>query len=81
VLYDVDDSHVKGLRPRRGQAPDERARDFERNWSGYAALFDYTDRFAANVPSAGPVIAWLAPFLPAVLEPAAPRPRALALRS
>ena len=60
VLYDVDDGHVKISDPAVGKRRMKRA-DFEAKWSGYAALFDYTDRFAAN-PEARPGITWLFPF-------------------
>ncbi len=60
VLYDVDDSHVKISDPAVGKRRMKRV-DFEKKWSGYAALFDYTDRFAAN-PEARPGITWLFPF-------------------
>jgi len=60
VLYDVDDGHVKISDPAVGKRRMKRA-DFEAKWSGYAALFDYTDRFALN-PEARPGISWLFPF-------------------
>ncbi len=60
VLYDVDDRHVKISDPAVGKRRMKRA-DFEARWSGYAALFDYTDRFATN-PEARPGISWLFPF-------------------
>ncbi len=60
VLYDVDDGHVKISDPAVGKRRMKRA-DFEAKWSGYAALFDYTDRFATN-PEARPGVTWLFPF-------------------
>ena len=36
--------------------------EFERRWTGYAALFDYTDAFA-QAPVEAPSAAWLWPFV------------------
>ena len=68
VLYDVDDGHVRISDPAVGKRRMTRA-EFEEKWSGYAALFDYTDRFAAN-PEARPGIAWLFPFFRPYSQPA-----------
>jgi ATP-binding cassette subfamily B protein len=61
VLYDVTDAKVKVADPALGLRKIAR-KDFERNWSGYAALFDYTVAFA-NAPESKPGLAWLVPFL------------------
>ena len=37
-------------------------KEFEINWSGYAALFDYTTAFD-NAPESKPGLAWIVPFL------------------
>jgi ATP-binding cassette subfamily B protein len=60
VLYDVSDTHVRISDPAIGKRRMTRA-DFEAKWSGFAALFDYTDRFEQNV-EASPGIAWIVPF-------------------
>ncbi len=61
VLYDVADSYVKVADPALGMRKIER-KQFEQNWSGYAALFDYTVAFA-SAPESKPGLAWLLPFL------------------
>ena len=50
VLYDVADTYVKVADPALGLRKIPRA-EFERSWSGYAALFDYTAAFE-NAPKA-----------------------------
>ena len=60
VLYDVSDTHVRISDPAIGKRRMTRAA-FEEKWSGFAALFDYTDRFEQNV-EASPGIAWILPF-------------------
>lgn len=60
VLYDVDEKSVRISDPGTGRRKISRA-EFAEKWTGYAALFDYTDAFAAN-PEAKPGIAWLLPF-------------------
>jgi len=60
VLYDVTEKAVRVSDPALGKLRMPRAQ-FEEKWSGYAALFDYTDRFDAN-PEAKPGIQWLLPF-------------------
>src|SRR6185369_2072759 len=61
VLYDVTDTHVRIADPALGLRKLPRA-DFERRWSGYTALFDYTDAFA-QAPVEAPSAAWLWPFV------------------
>jgi ATP-binding cassette subfamily B protein len=60
VLYDVDRTHVRVSDPGVGKRRVGREQ-FERKWTGYAALFDYTTEFARNAESR-PSIAWLLPF-------------------
>jgi len=60
VLYDVSDTHVRISDPAIGKRRMTRA-EFEHKWSGYAALFDYTERFEQNV-EARPGIAWILPY-------------------
>jgi ATP-binding cassette subfamily B protein len=61
VLYDVADSFVKVADPALGLRKISRKR-FEQDWSGYAALFDYTIAFS-SAPESKPGLAWLMPFL------------------
>ncbi len=61
VLYDVAETYVKVADPARGLRKISR-REFERNWSGYAALFDYTTAFD-NAPESKPGLAWIVPFM------------------
>jgi len=61
VLYDVADTYVKVADPALGLRKIPR-KEFEGNWSGYAALFDYTAAFA-NAPESKPGLAWILPFL------------------
>jgi len=61
VLYDVTDSYVKVADPALGLRRIPR-KQFEQNWSGYAALFDYTVAFA-NAPEGKQGLAWILPFL------------------
>src|SRR5205823_1670470 len=60
VLYDVRKSHVRiddpALGPRR--IPNV---ELALKWSGYAALFDYTEAFD-RAPEARPTLSRLAPF-------------------
>jgi len=60
VLYDVDGDGMKVSDPGAGKRKISRA-TFARNWSGYTALFEYTEAFAQNA-SARPGIAWMLPF-------------------
>ncbi|MGI8437099.1 MAG: peptidase domain-containing ABC transporter, partial [Chthoniobacterales bacterium] len=61
VLYDVNDKFVRVADPARGLRKIPR-KEFEQNWSGYAALFDYTTAFA-NAPESKATFAWMWPFL------------------
>ncbi len=61
VLYDVNDKFVRVADPARGLRKIPR-KEFEQNWSGYAALFDYTTAFA-NAPESKPGLTWIFPFL------------------
>src|SRR4030095_3676265 len=61
VLYDVANTYVKVADPALGLRKIPRE-EFERSWSGYAALFDYTAAFA-NAPESKPGLAWILPFL------------------
>jgi ATP-binding cassette subfamily B protein len=61
VVYDVADGHVRIADPALGTRRVPRA-DFERRWSGYTALFDYTDAFA-QAPVEAASAAWLWPFV------------------
>ena len=60
VLYHVGEMHVEVADPAIGRNRIERG-DFEADWSGYAALFDYTEAFA-EAPEAEAGLAWLARF-------------------
>jgi ATP-binding cassette subfamily B protein len=61
VLYDVTETHVRIADPALGLRRLPR-RDFEERWSGYVALFDYTDAFAA-APEEAASFAWILPFV------------------
>ncbi len=61
VLYDVQPAFVKVADPARGLRKIPR-KEFEQNWSGYAALFDYTTAFE-NAPESKASISWILPFL------------------
>jgi ATP-binding cassette subfamily B protein len=61
VVYDVTDGHVRIADPALGPRRVLRA-EFERRWSGYTALFDYTDAFA-RAPVEAASAAWLWPFV------------------
>jgi HlyB family type I secretion system ABC transporter len=60
VLYDVTETHCRVADPALGLRRFERA-EFERRWSGYAALFDYTEAFE-KAPVTPSNLAWLGPF-------------------
>jgi ATP-binding cassette subfamily B protein len=60
VLYDVDDTHVRISDPGIGKRRMPLA-EFNAKWSGYAALFDYTEKFELNT-DAKPGLTWLLPF-------------------
>ncbi len=57
VLYDVQESFVRVADPGLGLRKLERAQ-FEKSWSGYAALFDYTEAFA-QAPEGGAGARWV----------------------
>lgn len=60
VMYDVNDTHARFVDPGLGQVKVTRA-ELQEKWSGYAALFDYTEAFeSAPVTKAG--LSWLWPF-------------------
>ena len=61
VLYDVATSHVRVADPAAGARRISRA-EFEAKWSGYTALFDYTEAFA-QAPEAKPTLGRFAPLL------------------
>lgn len=61
VLYDISPTHVRVADPGIGLRKLPRA-EFEARWSGYAALFDYTDAFE-QAPIEAVSFAWLYPFL------------------
>ncbi|MGZ4966133.1 MAG: peptidase domain-containing ABC transporter, partial [Chthoniobacterales bacterium] len=60
VLFDVNDKFVRVGDPALGIRKIPR-KDFEMNWSGYAALFDYTIAFE-KAPESKPTLAWALPF-------------------
>ena len=61
VLYDVDPEFVRVADPALGLRKLPR-REFEANWTGYAALFDYTVAFE-HAPESKPALARIVPFL------------------
>lgn len=61
VVYDVGPAHVRLADPALGLRTVPRA-EFEKRWSGYAALFDYTPAFE-QAPLAPSTVAWLWPFV------------------
>jgi ATP-binding cassette subfamily B protein len=61
VLYDVGPKQVRVADPATGLRRFSRE-EFAKNWSGYAALFDYTDAFA-QAPEGKPSLTWLWPFV------------------
>lgn len=61
VLYDVGPRHVHVADPAVGSRRFTR-REFEAKWTGYAALFDYTDAFAST-PEGRSSVAWLWGFV------------------
>ncbi len=70
VLYDVTEKHCRVADPALGLRRFARA-DFERRWTGYAALFDYTSEFE-NAPVAKSSLVWLrslfAPYRKTLLQ-------------
>ncbi len=61
VLYDVDDEHAWIADPASERRRVDRA-ELREKWTGYAALFDYTDAFE-RAPEAARRLAWLWPFV------------------
>jgi ATP-binding cassette subfamily B protein len=61
VLYDVRPRHVRVADPGVGLRRFSRD-EFQRKWTGYAALFDYTEAFE-QAPQERSSLAWLWPFL------------------
>ncbi|HEV3410287.1 MAG TPA: cysteine peptidase family C39 domain-containing protein, partial [Chthoniobacterales bacterium] len=60
VLFDVNEKFVRVADPATGIRKIPR-KEFEANWSGYAALFDYTTAFE-QAPESKPTLAWVLPF-------------------
>ena len=60
ILYDVTDTHCRVADPAIGLRRFTRA-EFEKRWSGYAALFDYTEAFE-KAPVTPSTMTWLWPF-------------------
>jgi ATP-binding cassette subfamily B protein len=60
ILYDVDEKHVRVADPAIGLRRLGRA-EFDQKWSGYAALFDYTEAFK-KAPVEDANLSWLWPF-------------------
>ncbi|MFL6595760.1 MAG: peptidase domain-containing ABC transporter [Chthoniobacterales bacterium] len=61
VLFDVNEKFVRVADPAIGIRKIPR-KEFELNWSGYAALFDYTTAFE-QAPESKPTLAWVVPFI------------------
>ena len=61
VLFEVTESFVRVADPASGIRRIDR-KEFEQNWSGYAALFDYTIAFE-QAPEGRASMAWVMPFL------------------
>ncbi len=60
VLYDVDDRRARIADPATGLRRVSRE-ELDAKWSGYAALFDYTEAFE-RAPEGRSSVAWLWPF-------------------
>ncbi len=60
VLCQVDESGVRVNDPARGARHISRA-EFETKWTGYVALFDYTEAFE-QAPEGRSIAQWVAPF-------------------
>jgi HlyB family type I secretion system ABC transporter len=60
VLYDVSDTHAWIVDPASGYSKLTHA-ELLANWSGYAALFDYTEAFD-QTPEGRSGLSWLLPF-------------------
>lgn len=61
VLLAVGERHIRVADPALGARRLPRG-EFEQKWSGYAALFDYTQRFE-QAPEGQTTLGWLVPFL------------------
>jgi ATP-binding cassette subfamily B protein len=61
VLFDVGPEYVRVADPGLNIRRIDR-KEFEKSWSGYAALFDYTTAFE-SAPQSRPTMAWVLPFL------------------
>ncbi|MEP7078769.1 MAG: peptidase domain-containing ABC transporter, partial [Chthoniobacterales bacterium] len=61
VLYEVNEKFVRVADPALGLRKIAR-KEFEQNWSGYAALFDYTIAFE-QAPESRPSAMWVMPFI------------------
>jgi ABC-type bacteriocin/lantibiotic exporter with double-glycine peptidase domain/CRP-like cAMP-binding protein len=61
VVYDVGPAHVRVADPAIGLRRLPRS-EFERKWTGYAALYDYTERFE-TAPVSRPDLRWLRQLL------------------
>ncbi|HEV2095733.1 MAG TPA: peptidase domain-containing ABC transporter [Chthoniobacterales bacterium] len=61
VLYEVNEQFVRVADPALGLRKIAR-KEFEQNWSGYAALFDYTIAFE-QAPESRPSAMWVMPFI------------------
>jgi ABC-type bacteriocin/lantibiotic exporter with double-glycine peptidase domain len=62
VLYEVGAGHVRVSDPARGLRRIDR-REFAERWSGYAALLEPTEAFAAATPEPTSSVGWLLDFL------------------
>jgi ATP-binding cassette subfamily B protein len=60
ILYDVTNTHCRVADPAIGLRRFTRE-EFEKRWSGYAALFDYTEAFE-KAPVTRSTLTWLWPF-------------------
>ncbi len=61
VLIDVAEKYIRAADPATGTVRRLPRADFEQKWSGYAALFDYTEAFE-KAPEGRTTLAWLTPF-------------------
>jgi ATP-binding cassette subfamily B protein len=61
VVYDVASSHIRVADPALGRRRLSRE-EFEKKWTGYAALFEYTEAFD-QAPITRPGLGWFWPFL------------------
>ncbi len=68
VLLDVAPRSVRVADPATGTLRRIQRAEFEQNWSGYAALFDYTVAFE-KAPEGSSSAAWMRPFLSQHREP------------